>query len=579
MATVLELRKAGYSEEEIASWLNTERETLTNAGYNQVEQSNHFGIPFKSKSRTLNSLIGNTNTHDIVSPLDANLNSTQLQEKEHETTLNVDNNTKEKKDNKIIQYEELLNNNINANLQSNDNVPYNFDQLDKEAFANRNAINLDVNEKIYDNRGVPVSEEYYSDFTLNEDLINSYAGHTINTLQHMYDELGVQKKSYKAASFMLNSSLKHFAKALTGNEAWGSRSYSWGNGESGMFRMSEKQVQTGLNAYIDILTKNGIHSPEFPYWIAELKDDKDISGLTPDAQTALFLAYLNKQEGFANSFKSLISMDENNTAATANLLIDNYLIPKGIKPEELEMIKNRLVKNLDHASVFSGEEVKQTSMQLPAFGKGMPDFISMAGDNLMGEGRKDSWERGGMQSVLEMSWRLYSDLEEQKKTGKKLDVVKLVEEFMSDGQRWDKRGIAGIRSIAQDLGFFALGAGVGTVKSAVLGTVTGGATLPVSPLIITGSAFALHGALRHALIETYMQSEADTFEGFWDIVLSETTAKVYGKDFALGAGVAVGGIVAGKVAGPIINKFGLATTIKDKAGKVLKKELHLEIGY
>ena len=171
MATVLELRKAGYSEEEIASWLNTERETLTNAGYNQVEQSNHFGIPFKSKSKTLNSLIGNTNTQDIVSPLDANLNSTQLQEKEHEATLNVDNTTKEKRDNKIIQYEELLNNNINANLQSNDNVPYNFDQLDKEAFANRNAINLDVNEKIYDNRGVPVSEEYYSDFTLNEDLI------------------------------------------------------------------------------------------------------------------------------------------------------------------------------------------------------------------------------------------------------------------------------------------------------------------------------------------------------------------------------------------------------------------------
>ena len=26
MATVLELRKAGYSEEEIASWLNTERD-------------------------------------------------------------------------------------------------------------------------------------------------------------------------------------------------------------------------------------------------------------------------------------------------------------------------------------------------------------------------------------------------------------------------------------------------------------------------------------------------------------------------------------------------------------------------
>jgi hypothetical protein len=571
MATVLELRKAGYSEEEIASWVNTERNSLTNAGYNQVEQSNHFGIPFKSKSKTMNSLIGNPNVNDIVNPLDANLNSTQLQEKEHETTLNVDNNTKEKKDNKIIQYEELLNNNINAELQSKDNVPYKFDQLDKEAFVNRNAINLDVNEKIYDDRGVPVSEEYYKDFTLNEDLITKYSGHTINTLQYMYDELGVQKKSYKAASFMLNSSLKHFAKALTGNEAWGSRSYSWGNGESGMFRMSEKQVQTGLNAYIDILTKNGVNSSEFPYWIAELKDDKDISGLTPDAQTALFLAYLNKQEGFASSFKSLISMDENNTGATANLLIDNYLIPKGIKPKELEMIKNRLVKNLNHASVFNKEEFKQTSMQLPAFGKAMPDFISMAGDNLMGEGRKDSWERGGMQSVLEMSWRLYSDLEEQKKTGKKLDVVKLVEEFMSDGQRWDKRGLAGIRSIAQDLGFFAVGGAIGTGKAAILAATTGGVSIPASPLIITGSAFALHGALRHSLIETYRQNEAETFEGFWDIVLSESTAKVYAKDFALGAGVALGGIIVGKVAGYGINKSGLATTIKNKAGEIIQK--------
>jgi len=60
MATVLELQRAGFSDEEIANWVNEQRIDLTNAGYNEVEQSNHFGIPFKSKTRTLHkSPLGN----------------------------------------------------------------------------------------------------------------------------------------------------------------------------------------------------------------------------------------------------------------------------------------------------------------------------------------------------------------------------------------------------------------------------------------------------------------------------------------------------------------------------------------
>ena len=62
--------------------------------------------------------------------------------------------------------------------------------------------------------------------------------------------------------------------------------------------MTADQVQTGINAYIDILTKGKAHSPDFPYWLKELEKDKDISGITQDAQAALFLAYLSKQEGF-----------------------------------------------------------------------------------------------------------------------------------------------------------------------------------------------------------------------------------------------------------------------------------------
>ena len=49
MATLLELKRAGYSDEEIALWYNDKRLDLDQAGYNRVEQSNYFGIPFKHK--------------------------------------------------------------------------------------------------------------------------------------------------------------------------------------------------------------------------------------------------------------------------------------------------------------------------------------------------------------------------------------------------------------------------------------------------------------------------------------------------------------------------------------------------
>ena len=86
-----------------------------------------------------------------------------------------------------------------------------------------------------------------------------------------------------------NQALKHYAKVLSGNESWGSRSYSWGDGTYGIFRMNADQVQTAINSYRDILTAN---EQPTPYWLDELANDKDISGITADAQVALFLAML-----------------------------------------------------------------------------------------------------------------------------------------------------------------------------------------------------------------------------------------------------------------------------------------------
>ena len=130
-------------------------------------------------------------------------------------------------------------------------------------------------------------------------------------------------------------------------------------------------------------------------------------------------------------------------------------------------------------------------MQIAAFGKGMPDIISMSGDHLFGEGRKDMWEKGGMNTITEMGWNMYWDIKEQmEKDGKyKLDVQKFIDQMVNEGQRWDKRGLAGFRNIAEDLWAY----GLGTIPFVLTAPITG----PLSPYLIGGGAFALHGMLRY----------------------------------------------------------------------------------
>ena len=49
MSTLLDLRRAGFSDEAIAAWYNKTKIDLTKAGFNKEEQSNYFGVPFESK--------------------------------------------------------------------------------------------------------------------------------------------------------------------------------------------------------------------------------------------------------------------------------------------------------------------------------------------------------------------------------------------------------------------------------------------------------------------------------------------------------------------------------------------------
>ena len=310
MATLLELKRAGYSDEEIALWYNDKRLDLDQAGYNRVEQSNYFGIPFQTQVPTTENLVGSANPEDTVKPENENLNPKELKDAENTYTLAVDASSEKRKQKKLQEYEETIFNQTQDAIMNNDEIPYNFNGLEQNAFINRNLANLDKDTIIYDDRGKPIDATYDTEFTLNENFINGYAGHTLRTLEHIYGSVGVGSDQYKMSSYVLDQVLKHYAKVLSGNESWGARSYSWGDGTYGMFRMTAEQVQTGINAYIDILTKGRVHSPAFPYWLKELEKDKDISGITQDAQAALFMAYLSKLDGFNLNFKGALTGDK-----------------------------------------------------------------------------------------------------------------------------------------------------------------------------------------------------------------------------------------------------------------------------
>jgi hypothetical protein len=552
MATVLELKQAGYSDEDISLWVEDKKKKFNSAGYTQLEQSEHLGIPFKTTNSLINNqMIGPSDPQNYdFKNLDNNLTEQQKIELEINTNTETDNLTEELEK----QEADAFNNYVKQQMELADidpnYVPYKFrNSLEEQAFANKNKLNLDINKKIYDDRGLPLDEKYHSNFTTEEDYITPHGGTSGNTINiidgAIYKGLGLKDEEKRAGAFLLNETLKQYSKLLTGNESWGSRSYSWGDGTFGSFRMNAEQVQTGINKLIDVYTNA---NQPLPYWLEDLTTDKDISGLTKDGETALFLSYMSTQPNFQRDFLELIR-GKNQKTAVRDLLFNNFLIPRKIKPKEFEVLSNRLTDNLNKH--WLQKEFKSTTRQIPAFGKWMPDIISMSGDNLFGEGRRNTFVRGWDQSVTSMAYRLYNDLKELNATGENpMDYQKLIDSFMTNGQRWDKRAMAGITSVLSDLGVFGLGSASATV--ATLGTT--------GPFAAMGGAFGLHEALRWSLMEAYRQNELGTFEDFWSIVLSKAAAKHYGKGFGTGLMVAAGGKYGSKIVGYSLAKTPLKNT-------------------
>jgi hypothetical protein len=564
MASLLQLKQAGYSDEEIALWVDEKRKTWNQAGYTHKEQSDELGIPFKSLNKYMDtSLIGGDAKKFNLNNKNKNEKLTIEEEKEIEDkeTEATDELTKAKLQVDTEEYSKYLEKQAKLSSLHNEWMPYEYaNKLEYEAFRNRNKLNLNKNQKIYDEKGLPINPKYHSEFSLEEPMVTSTGGHTINALNSILNNNKLSEEEQGAGIMLMDHSLRHYAKVLSGNDAYGARSYNWGDGTYGAFRMNDEEIQSGINYYLDTLKQNG---QPIPYWIEELALDKDNSGLPRDAQVALFLSYLMNKPKFNRDFNKLISNEntmEDQMLAVRDLLFNNYLIGKKLEKGQFDVLLNRLNDNLNKH--WFEVDKKTTSMQVPAFGTWMPDIVSQSGDHLMGEGRNSSAMRGWSQSVTSMAYRLYNDLKEMKDTGANpMDVRKLLDEFMTGGQRWDKRAIAGITSVISDLGIY----GAGSLPY-----------LKAGPVLAMGGAFGLHEALRWALIEAYTSNELGTFESFWDLVMTKAFAKHYGRGFTTGALTAVGGQIGGKATGLALSKTPFANTVVGntvKSGSALAGEV------
>jgi len=148
MPTVLELRQAGYSNEEIDLWIEKKSSTFSEAGYTLLEQSQYFGINFESENPLIdNSLIGAANPDTFSKAGTEDMTTQQKKDHEIEYYNNVDLLTKNKKNSKLQEHSKDLEFKMQMR-DINKAMPYNFkDQLEKQAYLNKTLNNLDVNKK------------------------------------------------------------------------------------------------------------------------------------------------------------------------------------------------------------------------------------------------------------------------------------------------------------------------------------------------------------------------------------------------------------------------------------------------
>ena len=328
MATVLELKQAGYSDEEINLWVEEKRQVFNNAGYTLAEQSDHLGIPIKSTNPYLNnSLLGsNSPLHFEHINDDPNLTEKQKIDRDILKNTEIDDTTKEQEDSQLISMEKNMKEQMNLADINNSWMPYEFqNQLEHEAFANRNKLNTDIDLTTEANK------DYYENFILPPDQIDTTGStfNVINVLDNIYKGLELTPNDVPYANFLLNDFMKHSMKVLSGNANSAARSYDFGDGTFADYRMTPSQVQEAVNNYIDILTQ--LKQP-LPYWIDELRTDKSVSGLPPDAKSALFLAYISKKPKFNTLFKSLMTADkESAKGIMTDLFIETFLLPRNIE--------------------------------------------------------------------------------------------------------------------------------------------------------------------------------------------------------------------------------------------------------
>ena len=594
--TTLQLKQAGFRDDDIISFVDLQRPLLKSAGFSDYEIYSAFGIKNPNSNVIKGDLIdeGTNDKFQAHSLINQNLTNWPADydrfKGDSVTTSNKFNNSKDAntisvKDSERIYEDDSRKEEISKIDQqkiieqikkTKEEFPEKKDQLNaldqwrkdnfpnvmKEDFLWLGEQDADI---AYDAlQGTLWKEEYKGDLYAPKFLdTRVYQYYSASILNHIANRL----KLHDDEIINLMEMASMFASMESGN-----RNICNSYGYCGLWQFGKDDMKTALQRLKNIY---GIYDVDIPEWVTKADKHLDMTRLFPDEQAALFLANLSEiprselynregtdrllklaSQGNVDAMSELYlnyhhAMYKKNDKGVYEIATDEATLKEWNnikeyfnKPHQYEMPQLAMWAS----DAWTTEQVEKTKI-----GKKLIEWTG-------GSGYHDIWSKGKSPSVFGLM-----NLVEQKMledpTKPFEEIMK--EEFMWEGQRFGREILSEATTLVNDIPFF-----IGGCFAASPTLLTPAA--PAFPVVCMAGAFALPESLRDAYIRTLEEEELSDFGQFWDQMWSIKTAKTAGKAGLTGALTATAGKVATKVGFKTIPRLGVEVGTMVSVGSFLE---------
>jgi len=596
--TTLQLKQAGFRDDDIISFVDLQRPLLKSAGFSDYEIYSAFGIKNPNSNVIKGDLIDDGTNDKFQALINQDLTNWPSDydrfKGDSVTTSNKFNASKDAnkvsvKDSERIYEDDSRKEEISKIDQqqiiekikkTKEEFPEKKDQLNaldqwrKDNFPNVMKEDFlwlgDQDSEIaYEAlQGTLWKEEYRGDLYAPKFLdTRVYQYYSASIFNHIANRL----KLHDDEIINLMEMASMFASMESDN-----RSIFNSDGYMGLWQFDKKSMKTAINRFKNIY---GIYDVDIPEFIIEAEKHLDMTRLFPDEQAALFLANLSEippsekynregsdrllklaAQGNVDAMTELYlnyhhAMYKENDEGVQEIATDEATLKRWNRiqgffnrPHEYEMPQVAMWAN----DAWLGWDVIE---KIEKFKIGR-DLVEWSG----GKGYHNVWSKGKAPSVFGLSNLVEKKMLEDP-TKPFEEIMK--EQFMWEGQRFSREILAEATTLVNDIPFFAAGC---FAASPTLLTPAA----PAFPVVCMAGAFALPESLRDAYIRTLEEEEVSDIGQFWDQMWSIKTAKTAGKAGLTGALTATAGKVATKIGFKTIPRLGVEVATMVSVGSFLE---------